>query len=431
MVDKRAEACLACHTPGKVLARPQRTDRMRIFSAPSGGRVLAVIQPIANEPACSQAPCHYHPANQQVLGTIDLQMSLATIDAIFRTGIRRSLAGVLLLVLSVAAIAILFTLFLVDRPVRRLIEGTHQVAEGDLDHVIPIRSQDELGLLARSFNEMTRRLKEAMQVIRHYNETLEEKVEQKTQELKRAQERMLHVERMATVGRLAAIIAHEINNPLSGIRTYAKLLQKRLMRKSDMNEETGRYLDLIESESARCGNIVRDLLQFSRKSPMEFKPADISKLAREAVRLVQHRLDLQAIDVRMSLPEDLPEFRCSDQQVIQALLAIMINACEAMPSDGTLKISTGGESSGVWVLVEDSGTGMDDETKRHIYEPFFTTKEEGHGVGLGLAVVFTIVSRHGGHIDVDSTPGKGTRFTLHFPLQPPVPEEGQGAEEAS
>jgi len=426
MVDKRAEQCTACHAGDAPFQRLERTDRIRVFRPAGGGpRVMGVIMPVENEPACSAAACHFHPAEQKVLGVLDVQVSLAEADGVFAASLWRTAGGILLSVAAVTVVAVLFVVIWVERPVRALLEGTRRVADGVLDKPIAYDSGGEMAFLARSFNDMTRRLQEAMQVIRHYNETLELKVEEKTRELKSAQEHLLRMERMATIGRLAAIMAHEINNPLAGIRTYAKLLMKRADRAAAAaggtaaDDEGRRHLELIESEAARCGEIVKGLLQFSRKKPLVAEPNDLNTLAEEAMRLVQHRLDLQSVDVRRRYAAGPLSFQCSGQQIVQALLALFINACEAMPGEGVLTVETGAEEGGVWVRVRDSGVGMDAETQARIFEPFFSTKEDAHGVGLGLSVVENIVARHGGRVDLESSPGQGAAFTLHFPPSPP------------
>jgi len=426
LVDKRAEQCTACHAGDAPFQRLDRPDRIRVFRPTGGGpRVMGVIMPVENEPACSAADCHFHPTGQTVLGVLDVQVSLAEADAVFAAGLWRTAGGILLSVTAVTLVAVLFVVVWVERPVRALLEGTRRVADGVLDKPILYDSGGEMAFLARSFNDMTRRLQEAMQVIRHYNETLEQKVEAKTRELKSAQDHLLRMERMATIGRLAAIMAHEINNPLAGIRTYAKLLMKRADRASAASgappdDEGRRQLELIESEAARCGEIVKGLLQFSRKKPLVAEPNDLNILAEEALRLVQHRLDLQSVDVRRHFAPSPLMLQCSGQQIAQALLALFINACEAMPGDGALTVETGAEEGGAWVRVRDTGVGMDAETQARVFEPFFSTKEDAHGVGLGLSVVESIVARHGGRVDLESAPGQGTAFTLHFPLSPPA-----------
>jgi two-component system NtrC family sensor kinase len=405
---------------------------MRTFREPDGSRTLGVIQPIENEKACSEAECHAHDPGQRILGVLDVNTSLQQADRAMALSLEQMLVVLLVSVAVAAAVAILFVLLIVRKPVTKLIEGTRQVAAGGLDYVIRIDSHDELGILAGAFNEMTRKLKEAMEVVRHWNETLKKRVAERTEELQRAQDHLLRVERMATLGRLAAVIAHEINTPLAGIRTYARLLQKRGARPGHaMDEEDLRCLGIVESEATRCGDIVLSLLQFSRKEPIHLEKHAINELVEEALRLVKHRLDLQNLEVRRDMPPHLPELACSGQQVVQALIAVLINACEAMPGVGTLEVSTGvaDDANGVWVRVKDTGVGMDAKTLEHAFEPFFSTKQETSGVGLGLAVVYGIVRRHGGRIEVQSEPRLGSAFTLHFPLEPPPQSDGKPREE--
>ena len=432
-VDNRSDpACKACHTQGMPLVRLSPSERMRVFREADGSRTLGVIVPVENEKACSGADCHAHDPSQRVLGVLDVNTSLKEADRATAASLEQSFVALLVSGAVGAAVAILFVLLMVRRPISQLMEGTRRVAGGDLDHVIRVDTRDEMGVLAAAFNDMTRRLKEAMQVVHHWNETLQRRVSEKTQELQRAQEHLLKVERMATLGRLAAIIAHEINNPLAGIRTYARLLQKRGGRPDHvMDEEDLRCLSLMESEAARCGDIVMGLLQFSRKEPIHLERHGISQLAEEALRLVKHRLDLQNLEVRKNFAPDLPELSCNGQQVVQAIIAVLINASEAMPTEGTLEVGTGADEDGkgVWVRVKDTGVGMDEKTLENIFEPFYSTKEETRGVGLGLAVVYGIVQRHGGRTEVQSQPRQGSTFTLHFPLEPPVQAAGKTHEE--
>ena len=422
-LDMKSPECKPCHASGSPARALSAKERLRIFRDASGGRVLGVVLPIPNEAECYQAECHAHPAKAKVLGVLDVNITLTDVDRFLKEAGRRQTIAVAVTVVVVSFVVVTFILIWVNRPLRHLMEGTRRVAAGELNHVIPVTSRDEMGQFAETFNDMTRRLKESMQVIQHWNETLQRRVDEKTEELKQTQRHLLRVERMATLGKLAAIIAHEINNPLAGIRTYAKLLKKR-SEKPDRayTEEDGRQLGFIESEAARCGDIVKGLLEFSRKAPIRLARHHISRLTEEALRLVQHRLDMQGIEVRKDLQEDLPEISCSAQQVVQGLLAVLINACEAIVGEGAIEVATGAEAdgSGVWVSVHDTGVGMDESTLEHIFEPFFSTKESASGVGLGLAVVYGIVQGHGGNIDVQSKPREGTTFTLRFPLEPPA-----------
>jgi two-component system, NtrC family, sensor kinase len=314
---------------------------------------------------------------------------------------------------------------LVNRPVKRLIVGTKRVATGDLDYKIRVSSKDELGELASSFNRMTSELKHANAELGGWAKTLESRVEEKTAELKHAQEHLVHVERMASIGKLAAIVAHEINNPLAGILVYAKLLLKKLAgdRSADQSRH---YLSMIASESARCGDIVKNLLQFSRQARVNPEPNDINEIITQSLSLIQHKVDLMGITTGVRLDERLNHVVCDAQQIKQALVALLINACEAMKQGaGVLRIESRSlpDRRAVEIEVSDDGVGMDEETRKHIFEPFFTTKEDVKGVGLGLAVVYGIVNGHSGEIEVKSSPGRGTTFVIRLPEGTPDKEQ--------
>ncbi len=423
-VDKKAEACYACHARRQPLTRLNRPDRVRIYRDARGERILGLINPIENEPSCYNAACHVHPPAQQVLGVLDVTMSLAQVDAIMAQGEWQMIVNCALAILIISLIVGGLVWRLVHKPVKQLTAGIQRVAAGDLDHKIRVSSGDEIGELAASFNRMTEELKRANEQLTEWAKTLECRVEEKTAELKRAHEQMLHVERMASIGRLAAIVAHEINNPLAGILTYAKLLLKKLKGASvflDESEGVEPYLEFIAHESARCGEIVKSLLQFARQTTANFQPHDVNELIAQSLRLVQHKIDLMDVQTQVQLDERIPTIICDRQQIKQALVAIFINACEAMtPGQGVLQVRSSyrPDRHMVAITIQDNGIGMDEETQKHIFEPFFTTKEAGKGVGLGLAVVYGIINRHHGHIEVDSTPGRGTTFTIWLPEKP-------------
>ncbi|HRR27222.1 MAG TPA: HAMP domain-containing protein, partial [Acidobacteriota bacterium] len=232
VVDKQGEACFACHSSSEPLNRLERSDRRRIFVDARGNRVLGLINPIENAPECYNASCHAHSADQRVLGVLDVTMSLQEVDATILAGRRLLLTQ---LVGAVAAVAVLWgglVWWFVHRPVKELTSGTRRVAAGDLSWRIRFDSNDEMGELSRSFNEMAERLQAAQESLRRWAETLEMRVEEKTAALQKTHEQMIQVERMASMGKLAAVVAHEINNPLAGILTSARLLEKKLARVS-------------------------------------------------------------------------------------------------------------------------------------------------------------------------------------------------------
>jgi two-component system NtrC family sensor kinase len=422
-VDKGAEACYACHAQSQPLTRLNRPDRFRIYRLGSGPRVLGIITPIDNQPSCSNAECHAHPASQQILGVLDTNISLAKADALLAAGSRQMLAYTLFAVLIIAFLCWLFVWRVVGEPIRALKAGTERLAEGELGCQIEVRSRDEVGNLAQSFNTMSLQLQAANEEIVAWAKTLEDRVEQKTHELRRAHDHVLHVEKMATVGKMAAVVAHEINNPLSGILTYAKLLRKWMDHAdggSDKRKDALECLDLIAGESRRCGELVKNLLTFSRTPPINLQTVDLNAIVDRTVRLVHHQCEMNGIQLQLEAAHDIPLVRCDPSQIEQVLLALMMNATDAMPRGGNLWVCTrlGDSSEEVLLVVRDDGVGIPADILPHIFEPFLTTKESG--VGLGLAISHGIIERHDGRIEVASELGKGTTFTITLPIEAAV-----------
>jgi two-component system NtrC family sensor kinase len=421
-VNKTAEACYACHAQAQPLARLNRPDRFRIYGT-NGARVLGVIDPIENQPSCSNAACHAHPASQQVLGVLDINMSLRTTDAAVRETTRQTVGYTVVAVLGICIVSGLFVWRVVHGPIKALTEGTERLTQGELGLQLPVNSNDEVGELAESFNLMSLRLRDANEEITAWARTLEQRVEQKTEELKKAHDYLLQAEKMASIGKLSAVVAHEVNNPLSGILTYAKLIKKwidsgDLVRRPDRLVEARQCLDLVESESRRCGDLVRNLLTFSRVAPMNLGNADLNVIVERCVKLVQHQLEMNGIQLQLELDPHLPRAHCDAAQIEQVLLALVINAIDAMPRGGNLWLCSRFEAQAQQVELEvrDDGTGIAPDLLPKLFEPFLTTKESGKGVGLGLAISKGIVERHKGTIRVESELGRGTTFHIFLPL---------------
>ncbi|MFZ3264442.1 MAG: ATP-binding protein [Terriglobales bacterium] len=419
-VDKDAEACYGCHAHQQTLTRLNRPDRFRVYRA-QGQRVLAIISPIENQPECSNAECHAHPASQQILGVLDTHLSLARTDQQLAQGSWRMLACDALAMAAIAFLSWIFIRRVVDRPLKELQDGTKKLSEGALGHQIELHSKDQIGDLAESFNIMSLQLQAANEQLVSWGRTLEERVEQKTSELRRAHDEVLHVETMASVGKMAAVVAHEINNPLSGILTYSKLLKKWVDKDQvggEKKQEAQQCLDLISSESRRCGELVRNLLTFSRQSPMNVQSTDINRVVEQCTMLLRPNLKIAAIDLHCTLAGGLPRLHCDPSQIEQVLLAVIVNATDAMPKGGNLWIDSRLSDDGgrVALTVRDDGSGIPPEVMPKIFEPFVTTKENGHGTGLGLAVSRGIVERHSGRISVESEVGKGTTVTITLPV---------------
>ncbi|MGO9404014.1 MAG: sensor histidine kinase [Terriglobales bacterium] len=422
VLDKTAEACYGCHAKSQPLARLNRPDRFRIYRGGDGQRVLGIITPIENQPSCSNAGCHAHPAGQQVLGVLDTNLSLAKADEQLKVSSARMFYYTAGAMLIIAVLSWLFVWSEVGQPIKALKRGTEHLSRGELGYQIEVRSRDEMGDLAQSFNGMSTQLHAANEEIVTWAKTLEDRVEQKTRELKRAHEHVLHVEKMASIGKMAAVVAHEVNNPLSGILTYAKLLRKWVasgQTEHEKRDEAIQCLELIAAESRRCGDLVKNLLTLSRTAPMNIESTDLHAVIDRSLLLVRHQLELGGIHLQLNYAENLPRVPCDPAQIEQVLLVLIMNAIDAMPRGGNLWIETGlsSDENEIKIQVRDDGAGIAPDVLPQIFEPFLTTKESGHGVGLGLAISRGIVERHQGRIEVESALGRGTTFTVTLPVQ--------------
>jgi two-component system NtrC family sensor kinase len=418
MVDKKAEACYACHAKDTPIEKLGTPSRNRIFSSGKGHRILGMINPMYNERDCFSAECHAHPESQKVLGVIDITMSLARVDAEMHSTRQQIIAFNLLSILSISIIAVFSLLVFVGKPVKQLVFGTDRVAQGDLTHVIPIDSDDEMGHLARSFNQMTASLQRANDEIREWIRTLEQKVEKRTQELKDAQFQLLHTEKLAALGKIAATVAHEINNPLTGVFTYIKLMERRIEEGKngahDM-EKFREYLSTMSREVQRTSAIVHNLLDFTRPKELSRKMVNLNALVEESINIVKNKLAIANITLERKM-EPLPDIPADAAQMKQVFINLIINACEAMEGGGVLTVTSrhDRERNTVTVVFADTGPGISDEELPRVFDPFYTTKEKG--TGLGLSVVYGIVTRHNGRIEIKSKPGSGTQMVLILPM---------------
>jgi two-component system NtrC family sensor kinase len=400
-VDRRAEACWSCHAADQPLQKLSTRERSRVYAAADGHRVLGMIRPIHNEAACWNAACHAHSRASSVLGVLDVNLSMREVDLQLARDQRRLW---LLAVLAIAAGSLLLwwlTDRLVLRPVAVLTAATRRVAEGDLRITLPATARHELGDLARAFNDMTRRLGEA-------------------------QRQLTQADKLASVGRLAAGVAHEINNPLTGVLTYASVLHKR----SDHDPQLRSDLEVIVRETKRCREIVRGLLDFARPSPPKRQPTDLNEVVRRAVAVVMNQLALRHVSLDLDLASDLEPLPADGNQIQQVVVNLLLNAVDAIGDQGgTIRLASRALPSPAGagcaeVTVEDSGQGIAPEHMDHLFEPFFSTKGN-HGTGLGLAVTWGIVEAHGGTIDVRSEPGRGARFIVRLPYgAADAPERG-------
>ena len=418
------EVCASCHSQKPIKNRPTEDSRVRYTTSPTGAKTISMVTPIYNEPSCSNASCHAHQASTKVLGVVDVALSL---DPVRKQTRAITLQTVLWTVFEVgigAAFVILFTRRFVATPIQDLIRGTKAVSAMELDQpIVSAHRSQEIDELVDSFNRMRERLKIAVAELNDMQQTLESKVDERTQQLKTAQRKLIQSDRLATLGQLAASVAHEINNPVSGVLNLSMLLE-RLMAKGEYpagrEAEFRKYLGLISAETARVGRIVSDLLAFSRRSKPQRAPADLNKLVRTTLGLADHKLKLISAEVVLDLQESLPLVECDSSQIQQVILNLVLNGAQAMQprGGGQLTIRTRlADQDSVELCVQDTGEGVAPENLSKIFDPFFTTKAEGKGVGLGLAVLYGIVKAHEGEVEVTSQRDVGTTFTVTLPLK--------------
>jgi len=289
-------------------------------------------------------------------------------------------------------------------------------AGGDLDHAVPIKSDDEMGVLARSFNSMIKDLKDARDQREKWTQTLEEEVARKTEEIRKTHASLVQTEKLASLGRMAAGVAHEINNPLTGVITFAHLLRDRFPDKSQEVDD----LNVIIEQSERCSKIISNLLTFARATPSEKGSCDMNEVLSRTVFMLKNQAKFHHIKFDVDMDE--PQFIVygDSSQFQQIFLNMFINAADAMEGRGTITVATRRiqEQGKDFLEIEftDEGCGIKEEDMSKLFEPFFTTKPIGKGTGLGLSVSHGIVKHFGGTLKVESTVGKGTSFFVRLPL---------------
>jgi len=412
-LDKKAEACSMCHSGPSPLVHATTMNRSRLFTNREGREVLGLAKAIYNEERCYTAPCHFHPKEAKVLGVLDVIVSL---DQMHQKVYAYRNEIIVLTVMQIGLIALCLTFLtqrLVNRPVRALVRHANLIGGGDLDARVSVKNRDELGDLAEAFNGMTINLKRARVELEDWGKNLEEKVEQRTQEIKKIQSQLVHSEKLASLGELVAGIAHEINNPLTGILVFASLLSS----DSKLDPSLKGDLDLIVKETQRCARIVKGLLDFSRESMPQKKPSSLNAIMDATLTLICNQACFHDINVIKEYNPDIPEMHMDPNQIEQVFINLLLNACHAIGGPGEIRIRTGldQEREEAYVVITDNGCGIPEDNLSKIFDPFFSTKEN-KGTGLGLSVSYGIIEGHGGSIDVQSTVGVGTTFTCWLPL---------------
>jgi len=422
--------CKGCH-PDISSMFPRKEKSFKIFSINSeckmnqrgyDYRLLLIRSPILNDRSCYTASCHAHPESEDVLGSLVIRIPLEQLDST----IHESSTDFFFLAALATFLLLMFLMFVtrkkIKKPLNEIIKASIAVSKGDKNTRLEIKPNQpyDMKMVSTAFNEMLDNLQTASNELQNWSQQLEYKVQKKSEELSEIQNELIHVERIASLGRLSSSVAHEINNPLSGILTYAKLVQKQLNKPKldDLGKEAVlKYLNVIEKETKRCGDIVKGLLEFSRKDLADFKTEHLHTILEESYKLMAHQMKMSNISFLMDFSAKWDLINCSENQVKQACLAILVNASEAVSENGEIIMKTSNpDRDHIKVDITDNGVGISEEDIRHIFEPFFSAKQKTSGIGLGLAVVHGIIQNHNGTVNVESEPGKGTTLSIIFPL---------------
>ena len=427
-VDRNAEGCSSCHQSDQPLDQIPKGQQTWTFKGPNGQSLLGSMEVIRNEPTCYTAACHQHSKETSVLGVLDINYSLEEFNQKLRTS-TLGIAGVSLAFIVIASLSVGFFVHrLVYLPLRDLESGARRLSSGNLDQPIPVRGSDEFGKLASSFNVMTDALRNSRAELRDWAHTLEQKVEHRTQELRRAQAETMRGEKLASVGLLASGVAHELNNPLTGILTFSHLVRQKMPDKSPDAED----MDLVIRETKRCAAIIKRLLDFAREKHPEKKFNNINQVIEDTVRIVERPANLRDIEITLDLDRTLPPVWLDADQIKQVVMNMVVNAQHAVEEKGSITIITRRAAHPrpaaqaaepipmVEISIVDTGCGIPEKNLRRIFDPFFTSKDVGKGTGLGLSVSHGIVDAHGGFIDVKSKVGEGSTFSVFLPLTPPA-----------
>ncbi|RJP23229.1 MAG: HAMP domain-containing protein [Candidatus Abyssobacteria bacterium SURF_5] len=377
--------CSGCHGNGSEQPLPRLAEPAEVRLL-HDAKVAEVSLPIYNDPACANAACHAHTPAESVLGIMQMNISYAQTNEM----LNRSYFQLMALSIVIALVTSLIVMALIRRwvsnPVKDLLDGTRRVAEGEIGHIIPV-GEAELGGLARAFNKMQEKLLSS-------------------------QRQLVTAEKLASIGKLAASVAHEINNPLTGILTFAEDLAEN----ADHSDPRRSDFEVIRRQAVRCREIVRQLLDFSRQEKPNLRPVNVNEVLVHTIEFISKQAIFRNIVITTDLENDLPPVIADPIQIEQVMLDLLVNAAEAMSDGGNIFISSLSHqrSHEVEVVVRDTGPGIAEENLPRIFEPFFSTKG-GKSMGIGLAVSWNIINQHGGRLEVESKLGEGVTFHIMMP----------------
>lgn len=388
----------------------------------SENRYLVIKSPVLNSRSCYENSCHAHSQNDQVLGSLIIKLPLKELDTALQKSTTDYFLMAALMTTLLVLFLILFTRKKIREPLQALIDASVAVAKGDKSTRLemPPNQLSDMRMVSSAFNNMLDNLQTATNELHNWSQQLEYKVQKKSEELGQAQNELINIERIASLGKLSLSVAHEINNPLSGILIYTKLIYKQLNNQEldqIKKESMLKHLRLIENETKRCGDIVKGLLDFSRKDQNEFEPKHLHEILHETFELMTHPMKIANVSFLSDFSARPDLIYCSPNQIKQACVAILVNASEAVSENGEVLFRTyNPDPEHIRIEITDNGIGISEEDITHVFQPFFSTKESGSGIGLGLSIVHGIIENHKGKTEVNSEHRKGTTISITLPL---------------
>ncbi len=385
-------------------------------------RHLLIRSPILNERSCYLSSCHAHAESDEILGSLIIKIPMKGLDDAVKKSSTEFYVFATIATLLLVTFLIFFTWKEIKSPLNALVKVSEAVTSGDRSSRVKIEPNqlEDMRMVSQTFNDMLDNLEAATRELENWSQQLEYKVQKKSEELGAVQNEIIHVERLASLGKLSSSVAHEINNPLSGILIYTKLIYKQLSNPdlyASKRESMLQHLKLIESETKRCGDIVKGLLDFSRKDQDDFEPKHLHEILIETYDLMSHPVKIADISFKTDLSAKSDLIYCSPNQIKQACVALIVNASEAIKDKGEIILKTSNpEEDTIKLEIIDNGIGISTEDIPHIFEPFYSTKQDASGIGLGLAIVHGILQNHKARVQVISGPGMGTTISVTLPL---------------
>jgi len=423
--------CVSCHTDlNKMFSTKEKSYRIIDFNSACstnksdrGHRQLLVRTPILNEKSCYVSGCHANSQDQEVLGSLIMKIPLQELDSAVSRSSTEFYILATFTTLILFSLLILFTHNKIRKPLNEILFASQAVSNGDRSRRLEIKPYllDDMKMVSLAFNNMLDNLDSANKELENWSHQLEYKVQKKSEELAEIQNELIHIERITSLGRLSSSVAHEINNPLSGILTYTKLISKQLgklnLPNNGYRDSMLKYLKVIEKETKRCGDIVKGLLDFSRKDQENYGNHHLHKLLKDSYNLMAHQMQIEDIHFYTDFEAASDLVFCNENQIKQVCVALLVNSLEAITQNGEILMKTSNpDENHIKLEISDNGVGIEREDISRIFQPFFSAKQNASGIGLGLSIVHGIVQSHKGKIEVDSEPGIGTTMSIIFAL---------------